>query len=131
MVQSMNSQVLFCTKGECFNTVDQYGKLMLGNKAFEFYDDRNPAKNIQIPWDDIEWVRAVVYRKKYFSRFFIETKEGQSFSFTSQDTKKVLQTIAQFVDPNHIVHADTLMRKIKRRFTGRRNKAEAPAESQS
>lgn len=113
MAQSMNTKALLTVKAECFNTVDNYGTIMLGDKAFEFYSSRNPNRYIQIPWDDIAWVRAVVVNKKYFGRYIIETKSGESFSFAGKETKKVLQTIAQFVDPDHIVHATTLMRRMK------------------
>jgi hypothetical protein len=116
MAISLNKECLLSTKAVCFNMSDNYGKLLLGESAFEFYSDRNPEKNIQIPWSDIDYVRAVVINKKHFSRYTIETKEGQSFQFDGQNTKQVLQTIAKFVDPSHIVHADTLARKLKNTF---------------
>jgi len=38
----------------------RHGRILVGNKAFEFYNDRNPADFVQIPWGEIRQYRAIL-----------------------------------------------------------------------
>ena len=52
--------------------------VMLGNKAFEFYNEKNPEDYIQIPWDEIDYVAAsVLFGGKKIARFAIFIKGSE------------------------------------------------------
>ena len=74
MAQSQNSTVDFTAKATSFHGLATYGDILIGNKAFEFYNQNNPEDYIQIPWDQIDHVAAsVMGRTKSISRFAIFT----------------------------------------------------------
>ena len=50
MVQSLNTKVDLTVNATSFMGLANYGKIMVGDKAFEFYDDQDVRKYIQIPW---------------------------------------------------------------------------------
>ena len=50
MVQSLNTKVDLTIDATSFLGINEYGKIMIGDKAFEFYNDRDKRKFIQIPW---------------------------------------------------------------------------------
>ena len=70
MAQSQNSSVYYTEHATSFHGMATYGNVMLGNKAFEFYNERNPEDYIQIPWDEIDRVAAsVMFGGKKIARF--------------------------------------------------------------
>ena len=50
MVMSMNTKVVYTTKANCLtgSIGNKHGDVMVGDKAFEFYNHRNPEDYIQI-----------------------------------------------------------------------------------
>ena len=45
-----------------------YGNIMIGDKAFEFYNEKNVQDFIQIPWTEVDRVEAsVLFKKKNFT----------------------------------------------------------------
>ncbi len=60
MAISMNSSVDMTIKATSFHGLTSYGDMMVGNKAVEFYNERNPEDYIQIPWEEIDHVAASV-----------------------------------------------------------------------
>ena len=50
MVESLNTKVDFVIDATSFSGLTDYGKIMIGDKGFEFYHGRDPRKFIQIPW---------------------------------------------------------------------------------
>ena len=55
MVKSMNTKVIYTTKANSMtgSIGNKHGDIMVGDKAFEFYNHRNPEDYIQIPWKEI------------------------------------------------------------------------------
>ncbi len=54
MVQSLNTKVALTAKGISYLGIGaQYGKFLVGDRAFEFFNDNNVADYIQIPWANI------------------------------------------------------------------------------
>ena len=60
MVQSRNTTVDYTVKGISYMGLSAYGKIMVGDRAFEFYNDRNVKDYIQIPWDEVDTIVASV-----------------------------------------------------------------------
>lgn len=106
MAQSLNKQVDLTIKATSFLGLTSTGKVMIGDKAFEFYNDRNVEDFIQIPWDRIDRIEASVIGKKRISRFAIFLANDKYFSFSTRDNIKTLRAVAKYV------HADRMLRSL-------------------
>lgn len=115
MVESLNKTVDFATKGTSFHGLTTYGKIMVGDKAFEFYNDKNIKDYIQIPWEEIEFVAAsVVMKGKYIPRFSIETRAAGTFSFAAQEPHKLLRAVRAHVGADKMLKSLSFMDVLKR-----------------
>lgn len=91
------------------NMLKIYGKIMIGDRGFEFYDDRDVNRHIQICWEEIAYVSALVFRKgKWILRFTIHTKNNGEYAFSARNTKSVLQKMSRYLSKEKIVHQKTL-----------------------
>lgn len=127
MVQSLNSQVDLVVEGTSFSGLSEYGKIMIGDKAFEFYHDRDTRKYIQIPWEEVDVVIAsIMFKGKWIPRYAIRTKQNGTYTFASKEPKKVLRAIRVYVDPSHMVQSlsffDVVKRGIKATFQSKKSK---------
>ncbi|PEF43849.1 hypothetical protein CON22_24840 [Bacillus cereus] len=117
MVQSINTKVDLVIDATSFMGIADYGEIMIGDKGFEFYNSRDTRKFIQIPWEEVDHVIAsVMFKGKWIPRYEIKTKRNGTFSFSSKDSKKVLRTIREYVNPNHMVRSLSFFDVIKRSF---------------
>lgn len=117
MVQSINTKVDLVIDATSFMGLADYGEIMIGDKGFEFYNSRDTRKFIQIPWEEVDHVIAsVMFKGKWIPRYAIETKRNGTFTFSSKDPKKVLRTIREYVNPNHMVRSLSFFDVIKRSF---------------
>ena len=115
MVQSLNTKVDLAIDATSYLGIGEYGKIMIGNKAFEFYNDRDINKFIQIPWKEVDFVVASVYLKgKWIPRYAIQTKKNGVYSFSSKQPKKVLRAIGEYVPADHLVRSLTFFQVVKR-----------------
>ena len=106
MVMSMNTKVIYTTKANCLtgSIGNKHGDVMVGDKAFEFYNFRNPEDYIQIPWTEVDKVRAqMFFRDKYIRGFFIDTKRAGSFNFIVKNSGKCLKEMREFIGNDKIV----------------------------
>lgn len=123
MVQSINSKVDLVKDGTSFMGIANYGKIMIGNKGFEFFDKRDVRKYIQIPWEEIDYVAAsVMFKGCWIPRYGIKTKKNGMYTFASKDPKEVLRAINKYVRSEHMVHSLTFFQVIKRGLKGRFSK---------
>ncbi len=117
MVQSLNTQVDFITDATAFTGLTDYGKIMIGDKGFEFYNSRDSRKFVQIPWEEVDYVIAsVMFKGKWIPRYAIQTKRNGTFTFSSKQPKKVLREIQQYVAADHMVQSLGFFDVIKRAF---------------
>lgn len=106
MAQSQNSTVDLSMKATSFHGLATYGDILIGNKAFEFYNQKNPEDYIQIPWDQIDHIAAsVIGRNKSISRFAIFTKSNGNYSFSTRDNKATLRAIRVYVGEEKLVRS--------------------------
>ena len=117
MVQSLNTKVDLVMDATAFTGLTDYGKIMIGDKGFEFYNARDARKFIQIPWEEVELVIAsVIFKGKWIPRYAIQTKKNGTFTFSSKEPKKVLREIRNYVDKSHMVQSlgffDVLKRSV-------------------
>ena len=115
MVQSINTKVDLVMNATSHSGISQYGKIMIGDKGFEFFNDRDARKFYQIPWEEVDYINAsIMFKGKWIPRYAIQTKRNGTFSFSSKDPKKVLRTIREYVDPKHMVQTLSFFEIIKR-----------------
>jgi hypothetical protein len=121
MVQSINTKVDLVIDATSHMGISDYGKIMIGDKGFEFFNNRDARKFIQIPWEEVDYVIAsVMFKGKWISRYAIQTKRNGMYSFSSKEPKNVLRAIRVYVDPNHMVQSlsffDVIKRSLKSKF---------------
>ncbi|MWN31444.1 DUF956 family protein [Gilliamella sp. Pra-s65] len=122
MVQSLNTKLDLTTQATAFVGFTEYGNIMIGDKAFEFYHKNDPRKYIQIPWDEVDYVVAsVLLGGRWIPRYSIQTKKNGTFTFASKDPKKVLKAIRVYVDGQKMVRSLGFFDVLKRAFF-RKNK---------
>ena len=106
MAQSQNSTVDLATPATCLMGLTSHGNVMVGNKAFEYYNERNPEDYIQIPWDEVDYIAAEVLRgTKKITRFAIFTKDNGHFTFSTRDDKETLRAVRKYVDEDKLVRS--------------------------
>ncbi len=115
MVQSLNTKVDLVVDATSFAGLSDYGKIMIGDKGFEFYNSNDYRKFIQIPWEEVDYIIAsVILKGKWIPRYAIKTKKNGTYSFSSKETKKVLRTIRKYVDSNRMVKSLSFFDVVKR-----------------
>lgn len=123
MVQSINTKVDLTIDATSYLGIADYGKIMIGDKGFEFYNNRDARKFVQIPWEEVDYVVAsVVFKGKWIPRYAIQTKKSGTYSFASKEPKKVLRAIREYVDPDHMVRSLGFLDVVKRGLRGKFNK---------
>lgn len=126
MVQSLNTKSELVMQATSHLGLMDYGKIMIGDKAFEFYDDRDKKNYIQIPWSEVNYVVvSVMFGGKWIPRFGIRTKKNGLFTFSSKDPKRVLRQIREHIDADNIVKSLSFFQVVGRgvkRLLHRNNK---------
>ncbi|MCC8060777.1 MAG: DUF956 family protein [Clostridiales bacterium] len=124
MAQSLNTKSDLVMDATSYSGLNSYGKIMIGDRAFEYYNNRKVEDYIQIPWKDVDYVIAsVMFGGKYIPRFVIRTKQGRDFPFAAKHPKELLRAIRNYVPSDRMVRSLTLMGVLRRRFRQLFNKA--------
>ena len=123
MAQSQNTTVELTIKATSFQGLTTYGDLLVGDRAVEFYNERNPEDYIQIPWDEVDYVAAsVMFGGRLISRFAIFTRSNGHFSFSTRDNKRTLRSFRGHVPEDRLQRSPTFLQVmglgIKRLFLG-------------
>ncbi len=106
MAQSQNTRVDLTIKATSFLGLGTYGSVMLGDKAFEFYNEKNPEDYIQIPWDQVDYVAAsVLFGGRVIPRFALFTKENGHFAFSTRDNKRTLRAMRAYVPEDRLLRS--------------------------
>lgn len=117
MAQSQNTTVEYTEKATSFLGLATYGDMLIGDKAVEFYNEKNPEDFIQIPWDQVDHVAASVLRGgKNISRFVIFTKENGKYSFSTRDNKATLRAMRGHVPEDRLVRSLSFLDVMKLAF---------------
>lgn len=108
MVNSMNNSVDLVMKATSFMGLSSYGNVMVGNKAFEFYNERNVNDYIQLPWTEISYIAAsVLFGGKVINRFAVFLNNGRHFSFSARDNKKLLRAVSRYIPSDRLRKSET------------------------
>lgn len=115
MVESINTKVDLVIKGSSMLGLGSYGQIMIGDRGFEFFDDRNVNNYIQIPWDEVDYVIAeVLFGGYWIPRYALRTKRNGTYTFASKQPKVVLRAIRKYVEPEHMVRSLSFFQGIWR-----------------
>lgn len=117
MVQSLNSTVDFVVDATFYATFPDYGKIMVGNNAFEFYSDSNPMKCLQLKWEMIDRLVATVkFKGKWIPRFAIVTTDDKVYYFASKNSLMVLKCIRKYIPSEKMTKSLTIIDIIKKKL---------------
>lgn len=116
MAESQNSEVDYACKATSMMGLSTYGDIMVGDRALEFYNERNPEDFIQIPWDQIDYISASVIFKKHISRWAVFTKENGHYTFSTRDNKATLRAIREHFDANKMLRSPSFFDVVKEGF---------------
>ncbi len=128
MAQSLNTSVDLTIRANSYLGLGSHGDIMVGDRAFEYYNERNPGDFIQIPWDQIDHVAAsVLFGGRWISRFAVFCKDGQgTYSFSTRDDKATLRAMRAYLGAERLVRSPGFFQVIgeglgvlARRLTGR------------
>ena len=115
-VQSLNSVAEFSCSGVSYHGITPtVGKIMLGDKGFEYYNDKNIQDFIQIPWGNIEQAGANVHGRRVSRHFEIYTDSGK-FLFSSKQSGKILKIIREHIGNENVIRLRTMIQVIIFRF---------------
>ena len=115
MVQSLNKKVDLTINATPYLGMANYGKVLVGDEAFEYYNDKNVNDYIQIPWSEVtEIMASVMFKGKWIPRFAVVTKNNGNFIFSTRDNKKTLRAVRNYVDPNNMVRSLSFFQVISR-----------------
>lgn len=112
MAQSQNTTVELSIKATSHSGMGTYGDCLLGDVAFEFYNQRNPEDFIQIPWNEIDYVSAEVIGKRIV-RFAIFIKQGGHFDFSTRDNKKTLRVVRDHIGEDKMFKSPNTLDVLK------------------
>ena len=117
MAQSLNTKVDLVMDATSFHGMNNYGKIMIGDRGFEYYNEKKMNDYIQIPWEEVDYVIAsVMFKGKKIPRYAIQTKKNGTFSFSSKEPKKVLRAINQYIPSERLVRSLSFFDVLKRAF---------------
>ena len=116
MAQSLNSKVDLAIAATSYHGLATYGNVMVGDVAFEFYNERNPEDFIQIPWSEVRYVAASVLRGgRSIPRFAIFTTAGETpFSFSTRDNKATLRAMRTYLVDDKLVRSLGFLEVLRR-----------------
>ena len=114
MAQSQNTKVDYVVKAGSFLGLNSVGKIMIGDKAFEYYNDRNVEDYIQIPWEEIDYISASVLFNKWIDRFVIFTKRNGHYSFSARKNKELLRAMRKYVSEDRMFKSLSFFQVIGR-----------------
>ena len=116
MVESQNTKIDFKAKANYLGGLTSRGDLLVGNKAVEYYNEKNVRDFIQIPYTEIKMITASVIFNKKITRFAIHTKTSGDFIFNSPENKAILRAINKYLPDDKLRRSLTVWESIKRKF---------------
>ena len=117
MVQSINTRADFTTEAIVYVGFPKYGKIMMGDKAMEFYNDKNVADTMQFPWAAIKSVEAHVSKSNKIDRnFYLVLKNGHKIRFSSNESGKILKLIREQIGNDKVLRIPTMSSSLKNLF---------------
>ena len=119
MAQSQNTKVDLAVQATSFMGLAEYGNMMVGDRALEFYNDRNVEDYIQIPWDQVDHISAsVMFGGRLIARWAVFTVGGASYSFSTRDNRATLRAVRDHIGGEKIVRSPTFFGVLRAGLVG-------------
>ncbi|MCT3047901.1 DUF956 family protein [Leuconostoc mesenteroides] len=116
MVQSLNAKAEYTTQGVSYLGIGaKYGKILVGDQAFEFFNDNNVEDYIQIPWKNISAVYVHVTGNRVSRRFKIKT-DKIDLDFSAKSSGSLLKVMREHLGNDKILRTASLWDTIRSRF---------------
>lgn len=116
MVQSLNTTAELTAQGISYLGIGaKYGKILVGDRAFEFFNDNNVEDYIQIPWQNIMAVYVHVSGKTVSRRFKIKT-DKVDLNFSSKSSGNILRIMREHLGNDKILRMPTLWDTTRSHF---------------
>jgi len=112
VAQSLNTKADFSTEGIAYLGFAEYGKILIGDVAFEFYNDRNVEKNMTFPWSSILRVEGDVTK----------TLNGSKVRFSSKESGTVLRWMRDYLGNEKVVKSPSFLGTFKNAFKRKKKK---------
>lgn len=127
MAQSLNTKADFSTEGIAYLGFAEYGKILIGDVAFEFYNDRNVEKNMIFPWSSILRVEGDVTKTlkgqvKVGRQFSIVLQNGSKVRFSSKESGTVLRWMRDYLGNEKVVKSPSFLGTFKNAFKRKKKK---------
>lgn len=113
MITSKNNKVDLNAKGNYLKNFTSRGDIYIGDKAFEYYNEKNPRDYIQIPYSEISLVGVRLLFGKKILRFKICTRSNGDFEFNSSNNKKILLLLQTYLGKEKIRKIPSILDKFK------------------
>ena len=113
VAQSQNTSVELTIRATNLMGLTTEGSVMVGDRAFEFYNARNPEDFVQIPWDQVDHVAAEVIGGRHIARFAIFTKANGHFTFSTRDNKATLRAVREHVGASKMVRSASFLAVVR------------------
>lgn len=127
VAQSLNTKADFSTEGIAYLGFAEYGKILIGDVAFEFYNDRNVEKNMTFPWTAVARVEGDVSKSlkgevKVGRQFSIVLQNGSKVRFSSKNSGTVLKWIRHYLGNDKVVKSPSFLGTFKNAFKRKKKK---------
>ena len=109
MAQSQNTTVDLTIPATMFTGFSVTGSMMVGDRALEFYNERNVEDYIQIPWDQVDHIDAsVMFGGRVIPRF----------AFSARNNHRLLRAVRDHIGGEKIVRSATFFGVMRAGFAG-------------
>ncbi|MDR0199382.1 MAG: DUF956 family protein [Streptococcaceae bacterium] len=114
-VQSLNTRADLAVEAVAYIGFPKYGKIMVGDKALEFFNDKYVADNMQFPWASIRRVEGQVSKGGKIGRtFYIVLQNNNKIRFNSHDAGHILKLVREQIGNDKVVRIPSLGESFKK-----------------
>lgn len=113
MVESLNTVHDQVVDAVFISGFSKYGQIMVGDRAFEFFKNRNPEDHLAFRWPEIEKIEVEVHGEKVGRFFTLILANKQKLRFSSNHTGVLMRTIRDCIGDEKIVKAPTFGKTLK------------------
>lgn len=92
---------------------NSYGNIVIGDGGFEYFDNKDRRKFIEILWSEIDYVMVSVFFKGHWiPRIQVVTKKNGGYIFAAKEPKKLLKLMQDYVPKENFVKPRPMFKRI-------------------